>query len=407
MDTSDAPLADLLQVGNSGLRQRAIRALADADLQTPAFVYDEAGLLANIQSVRAAIQDSRVELLFALKAFTVEGGLRRISPYLDGFHVSSLFEARLAREILADSGIVHFTAPSIRSDEAEAIVRCSDMISFNSFSQWQSCRHLQNGWVRVGLRVNPQLSFLDDERYDPCRRHSKLGEPISRLAKRVREDPASLDGISGILVHNNCESRDFAELRQTIERIETELAPLLERIDWINLGGGYLFQEGADPGPLKEIIPRLQSEYGLGVLMEPGAAIAQGAGYLVTTVVDLFESEGREVAVLDTSVNHVPEVFEYQTRLDVAGAGEGRAHPYILAGATCLAGDVFGVYAFDERLTVGARLIVANRGAYSLVKANMFNGVNLPAIYGLATDGQLTLKRRFSYEDFLGRCGVA
>ncbi len=38
MDTWDVPLADLLQVGNSGLRQRAIRALADADLQTPAFV---------------------------------------------------------------------------------------------------------------------------------------------------------------------------------------------------------------------------------------------------------------------------------------------------------------------------------------------------------------------------------
>lgn len=348
-----------------------------------------------------------MELLFALKAFTVAGGLRHICPYLEGFHVSSLFEARLAWEILADGGIVHFTAPGMRSDEAEAIVRCCDMISFNSFSQWQSYRHLQNGWVRMGLRVNPQLSFLDEERYDPCRRHSKLGEPVSRLAKRVCDDPASLDGISGILVHNNCESRDFAELRQTIERIELELAPLLERIDWINLGGGYLFQETVDPRPLKEIIARLQSEHGLVVLMEPGAAIAQGAGYLVTTVVDLFECEGREVAVLDTSVNHVPEVFKYQTRLEVAGAGEGRAHPYILAGATCLAGDVFGVYAFDERLTVGARLIVANRGAYSLVKANMFNGVDLPAIYGLAADGQLALKRRFSYADFLGRCGVA
>ena len=61
----------------------------------------------------------------------------------------------------------------------------------------------------------------------------------------------------------------------------------------------------------------------------------------------------------------------------------------------------------EAGLQFEASLIVANRGAYSLVKANMFNGVNLPAIYGLATDGQLTLKRRFSYEDFLGRCGIA
>ena len=72
---------------------------------------------------------------------------------------------------------------------------------------------------------------------------------------------------------------------------------------------------------------------------------------------------------------------------------------------TCLAGDVFGEYAFDEPLEIGSRVIFANVGAYTLVKAHMFNGVNLPSIYAYTTEGKLELKKRFTYEDFKSRCG--
>ena len=37
----------------------------------------------------------------------------------------------------------------------------------------------------TGLRVNPELSFVKDARYDPCRAHSKLGVPI----RGGRHDP--------------------------------------------------------------------------------------------------------------------------------------------------------------------------------------------------------------------------
>jgi hypothetical protein len=77
-----------------------------------------------------------------------------------------------------------------------------------------------------------------------------------------------------------------------------------------------------------------------------------------------------------------------KTRLDVVSAHEGGAFQYELAGATCLAGDVFGVYAFDARISIGARLVIANRGAYSLFRANTFNGRNLPAIARPCAVGQ-------------------
>jgi len=55
----------------------------------------------------------------------------------------------------------------------------------------------------------------------------------------------------------------------------------------------------------------------------------------------------------------------------------------ILAGSTCLAGDVFGEYALQAETKIGDTVVFRNVGAYSLVKANRFNGHALPNIYWL------------------------
>ena len=83
----------------------------------------------------------------------------------------------------------------------------------------------------------------------------------------------------------------------------------------------------------------------------------------------------------------MPEVFEYQFRPDVLGHSDAGAYEYVLAGISCLAGDVFGEYRFDEPLRIGSRIVFADAGAYTIVKANTFNGIPLPTVYELRDDG--------------------
>ena len=141
------------------------------------------------------------------------------------------------------------------------------------------------------------------------------------------------------------------------------------------------------------------------MIIEPGAGVVRDTCFLVAQVVDVFVSDGMQIAVLDTTVNHMPEVFEYQFSPDVVGdKNEGR-YCYMLTGATCLAGDVFGEYAFDTPLEVGSKVTFTGVGAYTLVKGHTFNGVNLPAIYALTAAGVLKLQKHFDYEDFRHRWG--
>ncbi len=372
---------------------------------TPAYVLDEGLICASAKTVNKIVKDVSGRLLFALKAFALIEELGRMLPSIEGFAASSLFEARLAREVLGSQGHVHMTTPGFRTNEMDAVVECCDFVSFNSLSQWQRLHPNVAGQISCGLRINPQLSFVRDKKYDPCRKHSKLGAPLDQVVSLLKGRDGTLNGVRGIHFHTNCESESFIPLLKTVKHIDRHLSKLLKQVEWVNLGGGYLFEDGCDLDPLFEAVALLKDKYNVEVFIEPGTAIVGDAGTLVASVLDIFESDGKTIAVLDTTVNHLPEVLEFQYRPDVLNDTPGGKFEYILAGCTCLAGDVFGEYRFEEPLSVGSRVVFLGCGAYSLVKAHMFNGVNLPTIYIQRGNGEVEVIRRFGYEDYLSRMG--
>lgn len=380
--------------------------LLSSRIETPSFVYVEEALLNTARLLRKSIRDADVRILFSMKPFANAAGLRCLAQCVDGFSVSSLFEALLAREILGPEGRIQFVSPGIHQQEIPELVTLCDRFTVNSLSQWRRFSGLIAGKIECGLRVNPNLSFIDDKRYDPCRPNSKLGVPIVDLQTALRDEPRLFDCLKGVHFHNNCVSADWSDLLETVRQIERLLPNLLAKLDWINLGGGYDFSETTDFDPLNMAIDLMRSEYDLDVVIEPGSGLVNSAGYIISSIIDIFDSDGKTVALLDTTINHMPEVFEYQFEPDIVGHVEGGQYEYILAGCSCLAGDLFGEYAFSDPLSIGGRVVFKNVGAYSLVKAHMFNGINLPTIYSLTPSGEVQLERQFTYQDFLSRCGV-
>ena len=76
---------------------------------------------------------------------------------------------------------------------------------------------------------------------------------------------------------------------------------------------------------------------------------------------------------------------------------------YRLSSRTCLAGDIIGDYSFDAPLSIGERLCFEDMAIYSMVKNNTFNGMPLPDICILHTDGSYEVVKHFGYEDFKER----
>jgi len=392
-------------------RGKAMDLLYSAKWQTPAYVFSENELMENLNRAKKIATENDINFLYALKPLDYASVMKKMVGIVDGFAASSVFEARLAREILGDTGSIHYVTPGLRDSELEELLQYCQYITVNSAAQWHRIAPLLKGKVKLGVRINPRLSVVDDERYDPCAEDSRLGLQIPEFLFHIKKYPELLDTISGIHMHTNCEGEDFKDLRSTIEKISKGIGHYLDKLEWFNIGGGYYFKEAQNYDDFKAAMTLLKEHHNLDVFMEPGGTIVRSAGNVVSTVIDIIGPKDAKVAVLDTSVNHMPEVYEYQYEPNIFGAydtekdEEGleleELHEYMLAGASCLAGDQFGSYYFKEPLKIGQRVIFINMGSYTLVKAHMFNGINLPSIYFVDMDDNVQLERKFTYEDFL------
>lgn len=379
--------------------------MTNTKFKTPAFIIDKSVISDKCSNFKKLSLEFDFIPFYSVKASSHFEIIELTKELLCGYSVSSLFEALLINAI-HNNCVLHFTSPCIRPDEIDELCQTCNSISFNSLNQWNRFKFKAINSTSSGLRINPQLSFVKDERFNPSAKHSKLGVPLDQLVKLLENEPSKIDGLEGVHFHTNSESNDFSPLLETVMLLDETISPLLKQVQWINLGGGYYFDDGMDYAPLEEAINLLKSKYNLEIIIEPGAALVQEAGSLVSRVIDLFKSDGKTVAILDTTVNHLSEVLEFQYKPDVKDSSAAGDFEYILAGASCLAGDKFGTYKFDKPLEVGSQITFLNVGAYSLVKSHMFNGINLPNVYLKRENGGLELIQEFTYEDFLNRCGV-
>jgi len=72
----------------------------------------------------------------------------------------------------------------------------------------------------------------------------------------------------------------------------------------------------------------------------------------------------------------------------------------MIAGRTCLAGDVLGEYHLEAPLRVGDQVAIADAAGYTMVKKSWFNGIAMPSIAVRRLDGTIEVVREFTYLDY-------
>lgn len=369
-------------------------------IPSPCYVVSEALIRRNLAILDEVQKRTGAKILLALKGFAMFSLFPIIREVLHGVAASSVDEARLGFEEFGRS--VHTCSPAYPDADMPELLRFSDHIVFNSFSQWNRFRGQvldSPKPVRAGIRINPQHSEVKVPIYDPCGPCSRLGVVQNCF------ETESLDGITGLHFHTLCEL-NADSLERTVQAVEERFSDILPRMQWINFGGGHhITRPDYDVDLLCRLILAFKGRHGLEIFLEPGEAIALNTGFLVATVLDVIHNE-MDVAILDTSASaHMPDVIEMPYRPEIIGANKPGVlpHTYRLAGMTCLAGDVIGDYSFDTPLSPGDRLVFLDMAHYSMVKNNTFNGIRLPSIGILQSDGSFRLVRRFGYEDYRSR----
>lgn len=372
------------------------------EIPSPCYVLDETSLKSNLQILDIVQQEAGVKIICALKGFAFWHSFPLLKQYLSGATASSLNEARLISEEMGMNA--HSYCPIFLEEEFKDILIYSSHITFNSFSQWEKYKMQMIEFpkkVSVGLRINPEYSEVETDLYNPAIAGSRLGITSDQFGSSLPE------GVEGLHFHTLCENDSYV-LERTLAEVEKRFGHLIKQCKWFNMGGGHhITREGYDVVHLVNLLRSFKQRYPNleEVILEPGEAVGWQTGVLVSTVQDIINAKGLNVAMLDVSFAcHMPDCLEMPykpTIINATDAVEGKP-TYRMGGSSCLAGDFMGMgdYSFDEPLEPGDKIVFDDMIHYTMVKTTFFNGVKHPSIGIINEDGEFILLKEFGFEDY-------
>lgn len=376
-------------------------------IETPYYIAYESKIEKNLSLIKHVSEESGAEIIMAFKANALWKSFDIFRRYGVKSTASSLNEMLLGNEELHQ--LCHTYCPVYTDRSFPEFLKGSDHITFNSIAQFEKFKPQAEAFetatgrhVSLGLRINPEISVIETDIYNPCAPGARFGVTIENMPEHLPS------GIEGFHFHALCESTSY-DLEKVLSQVESAFGKYLDGLKWINFGGGHLMtRKGYDTDHLISLIKGFKKRHpNLHVILEPGSAFTWRTGDLIATVLDIVENSGIMTAIVDVSFAcHMPDCLEmpYKPTITEALPDVDADKPtYRIGGNSCLSGDFVGDWSFEKPLKPGDILTFEDMNHYTIVKTNMFNGIQHPALYLQRNDGTIQCLRCYTYEDYKNR----
>lgn len=381
---------------------------------TPSYVYElEAVRAAHEQLVAALPQPST--LFYSLKANPHPALVRELARLGCSAEVSSRGELDASVEAGVAPARILYTGPGKRDRDvvaaARAGVRWFSVDSPYGLGQVRRAAEASSTSLHSLLRVHAP-STLTGRGLAMSGGPTSLGADVSWILQRPEQ---FRDGVCGLHLFLGSNLQTEADLVCQFEvaitaarRVQDALDIPLERLD---LGGGFgapFAREGTLP-PLPHLADAVGAllddafpawrECRPEIAFESGRRLVATCGTLLSRVVDVKESQGRRVVVLESGINHlggmsglrrvpgiVPHFDGPDGRDDTEDPTDPTTSGALVTGPLCSPLDSMAREANVGRLRPGDLLRIPNTGAYGL-SASLVGFLSHPLPMEIVTDG--------------------
>lgn len=383
---------------------------------TPFHIYDEAGIRATGQRLKAAFAGIETfREYYAVKALPNPRILEIIGSMGFGFDCSSVSELHLSRRVGGRGNDIMFTSNNTSHDEfVEAAADGGCILNLDDIS------------LIAKVSVMPELICF---RYNPGPRrvgNDIIGNPIEakygvsheqiiEAYRQARERGARRFGLHTMLASNELNHRYMVQtarmLLDLIEEISRELAITFE---FVNIGGGLGIPYLPDGEELQiEVMGREitadfarfkeRNGYAPALFMESGRYITGPHGALVVTAINRKEIYRTYVGV-DACMNALmrPALYGAYHHIEVLGKNQnGETEVVDVVGSLCENNDKFAVQRPLPPIKDGDILLIHDTGAHGHAMGFNYNGTLRPQELLLRANGRVDLiRRRERLEDY-------
>ena len=177
-------------------------------IETPYYIAYESKIEKNLSLIKHVSEESGAEIIMAFKANALWKSFDIFRRYGVKSTASSLNEMLLGNEELHQ--LCHTYCPVYTDRSFPEFLKGSDHITFNSIAQFEKFKPQAEAFetatghhVSLGLRINPEISVIETDIYNPCAPGARFGVTIENMPEHLPT------GIEGFHFHALCESTSY------------------------------------------------------------------------------------------------------------------------------------------------------------------------------------------------------
>jgi len=375
---------------------------------TPSYVYSYDKIKYNINNFKKKFKTINPLICFSVKSNSHLKILSLINKFGLGADVVSKGELIRALKAKIRPEKIVFSGVGKTIDELKFAVSKKILLinaeSENEIIEIEKIAKKNNKKINIGIRLNPDTDARTLKKISTGKKENKFGlneKKFLELLKKYKN--SKFINIICLSVHIGSQITSHVPYKNMLNVINKIIQQSKYKFKYIDLGGGMGIQYGnnlnnLDYSKYNKLIKSFLKKNNSKIIFEPGRSIIGNAGYLISKITYIKQTNSKKFVILDSAMNDLirPALYGAKHRIIPSKLNRkkiSKKHEFV--GPICETTDKFLTVAKYQKINQRDIVIICDVGAYGMVLSSNYNLRPKPAeILVNKTSAKIITKRQ-------------
>ena len=382
--------------------------------KTPFYCYSLGQLQENYRSLKDSFKNINPLICFSIKSNSNLALIKELKKMGSGADVVSVGELLKAIKAGINSKKIVFSGVGKTEEEIlTAIKKRVLLINVESESEVNLINKIAkkiSKKVDIGIRLNPNVTGKTHKKISTGGKDEKFGlvyNDFINLCKKIKKmQNLNLQGLS---VHIGSQITNIKPFKKVLGTIDKVINATKIDFKFIDLGGGMgiSYSQKEKPFNLKQyarLVNKFSKDKNSKIIFEPGRFIVGNSAILITKIIYIKKSGGKNFIILDAGMNNLMRPALYNSHhhiIPLKKKGKFTKGKLRFVGPVCESTDKFCDQKTFSQIKEGDYVSLTNVGAYGMTLSSNYN--TRPIIAEIVVSGSKykIIRKRQSLDDLV------
>jgi len=353
---------------------------------TPSYVYSYDKIKININNFKKKFKAIDPLICFSVKSNSNLQILNLINKFGLGADVVSKGELLIALKAKIKPEKIVFSGVGKTIDELKFAISKKILLinaeSENEIAEIENIAKKNNKKVNIGIRLNPDTDAKTLKKISTGQKENKFGLTAKKFLEILNKYKTSkFISIICLSVHIGSQITSHVPYKNMLNVVKKIIQQSKYKFKYIDLGGGMGIQyenssKNLDYSKYNNLIKSFLKKNNSKIIFEPGRSIVGNAGYLISKITYIKQTNSKNFIILDSAMNDLIRPALYGAKHKILPSKLNRkkiSKKHEFVGPICETTDKFLTVTNYQKISQGDTVIICDVGAYGMVLSSNYN----------------------------------